>query len=186
MAGRSLPAMKTYAALLRGVNVGKNKLAMPDLRALLTDLGAQDVRTYLQSGNAVFGHATNDVTDLAQSIEYGLARLGVSSKVLLRTGSELSGVLAGNPYLERESDPTKLHVTFLAEAPAADRAQRLQAPAGETADFSIAGKEVYLHCPDGYGRTKLTINFFESRLGTVATTRNWRTVTALTELTTTG
>ncbi|HEX8080169.1 MAG TPA: DUF1697 domain-containing protein [Jatrophihabitans sp.] len=177
--------MRTYAALLRGVNVGKNKLAMPDLRALLTDLGGQDVRTYLQSGNAVFGHATNDVADLAQSIEYGLAKLGVSSKVLLRTGRELAEVLAGNPYLDRESDPTKLHVTFLAEAPAADQAQRLQIPAGETAAFSLAGKQIYLHCPDGYGRTKLTNSFLESRLGTAATTRNWRTVTALTELTAT-
>jgi uncharacterized protein (DUF1697 family) len=174
--------MKAYAALLRGVNVGKNKLAMPDLRALLTDLGGQDVRTYLQSGNAVFGHATTDPAELARAIEYGLARLGVSSKVLLRTGKELAGVLAGNPYLEREPDPTKLHVTFLADAPAADRTQRLQAPAGETADFSIAGKEVYLHCPDGYGRTKLNNAFFERRLAQPATTRNWRTVTRLCEL----
>lgn len=175
--------MRAYAALLRGVNVGKNKLAMPDLQALLTDLGGQDVRTYLQSGNAVFGHATTDVAELAQAIEHGLARLGVSSKVLLRTGNELGAVLAANPYLDREPDPTKLHVTFLAEAPAADRAQRLQVPAGETASFAFTGKEVYLHCPDGYGRTKLTISFFESRLGTVATARNWRTVTALSELT---
>lgn len=175
--------MKTYAALLRGVNVGKNKLAMPALRDLLTDLGGQDVRTYLQSGNAVFGHTTTDTAKLAKAIEESLAKLGVSSTVLLRTGKELAGVLDGNPYLKRESDPTKLHVTFLAEAPAADRAKQLRAPAGETTDFRIAGKEVYLHCPAGYGRSKLSNSFVESRLGTVATTRNWRTVTALSELT---
>lgn len=175
--------MRTYAALLRGVNVGKNKLAMTDLRSLLTDLGGQDVRTYLQSGNAVFGHATTDLAHLARAIEDGLAGSGVSSKVLLRTGEQLAGVLAGNPYLSREPDPVKLHVTFLAEAPDAERVEQLQVPAGETAVFHLAGKEVYLHCPDGYGRTKLTNSFFESRLGAVATTRNWRTVTALTELT---
>ncbi len=169
--------------MLRGVNVSNNKLAMADLRALLTDLGGEDVRTYLQSGNAVFGHATADVAELAQSIENGLAELGVSSKVLLRTSEQLAATLAGNPFLERESDPAKLHVTFLAEEPAADRVQRLQAPAGETATFQLADQEVYLHCPDGYGRTKLTNSFFESRLATVATTRNWRTVTALAELT---
>ncbi|MEO6501335.1 MAG: DUF1697 domain-containing protein [Jatrophihabitantaceae bacterium] len=174
--------MKTYAALLRGVNVGKNQLAMADLRALLADLGGKDVRTYLQSGNAVFGHATTDLAELAQAIERGLATSGVSTKVLLRTGKDLAGVLAGNPYLTREPDPAKLHVTFLAEAPAAERAQ-LQAPASETATFTLAGKEIYLHCPDGYGRTKLTNSFFESRLSAVATTRNWRTVTALAELT---
>lgn len=175
--------MRTYAALLRGVNVGRNKLAMTDLRSLLTDLGGQDVRTYLQSGNAVFGHATTDLAHLARAVEDGLAGSGVSSKVLLRTGEELADVLAGNPYLSREPDPVKLHVTFLAEAPDAERVEQLPTPAGETAVFHLAGKEVYLHCPDGYGRTKLTNSFFESRLGVVATTRNWRTVTALTELT---
>jgi uncharacterized protein (DUF1697 family) len=175
--------MTTYAALLRGVNVGKNKLAMADFRSVLTDLGAQDVQTYLQSGNAVFGHSTAKPAELAQAIEKGLAELGVSSRVLLRTGRQLAAVLAKNPFLTRESDPVKLHVTFLAEPPAADRVPKLQVPAGETATFHLARTEVYLHCPDGYGRTKLTNSFIESRLGTAATTRNWRTVTALAELT---
>ncbi len=80
----------------------------------------------------------------------------------------------------------KLHVTFLAEQPAADRVQQLQVPAGESAGFHLVDKRIYLHCPDGYGRTKLTNSFFESRLGAVATTRNWRTVTALAELTAAG
>lgn len=178
--------MRTYAALLRGVNVGKNKLAMADLRALLTDLGGERVETYLQSGNAVFGHATADPAALAGTIEQGLADLGVTSRVLLRTGAELAEVLAGNPYLARESDPAKLHVTFLAGPPEPDRTERLQVPAGETGTFSVHGREVYLHCPNGYGRTKLTNSFFESRLATAATTRNWRTVTALSELTAAG
>jgi uncharacterized protein (DUF1697 family) len=174
--------MTTYAALLRGVNVGRNKLAMTDLRALLSDLGGEEVRTYLQSGNAVFGHSRTDPAWLAQEIEKGLADLGVTSRVLLRTGEELAGVLAANPYLARESDPAKLHVTFLAGPPAPDRIERLQVPAGETGTFSLQDKEIYLHCPDGYGRTKLNNSFFESRLAAVATTRNWRTVTALSEL----
>lgn len=179
--------MTTYAALLRGVNVGKNKLAMADLRALLVGLDCQNVQTYLQSGNAVFAaKAATDRTTLAQAIEQGMAELGVSSRVLLRTADELAGVLAGNPFLERETNPTKLHVTFLADAPAADRIQQLQVPAGETATLHLYDKEVYLHCPNGYGRTKLTNSFIESRLAAVATTRNWRTVLALAELTSGG
>lgn len=178
--------MTTYAALLRGVNVGKNKLAMADFRSVLTELGAVDVQTYLQSGNAVFGHPARRPAELARAIEQGLAGLGVSSRVLLRTGKQLAAVLVQNPFLARESDPVKLHVTFLAERPAADRIPKLQVPAGETATFHLAGTEVYLHCPDGYGRTKLTNSFLETRLGTAATTRNWRTVTALAELTGTG
>ncbi|MDQ1721074.1 MAG: hypothetical protein QOI26_808, partial [Pseudonocardiales bacterium] len=158
-------------------------LAMTDLRALLTNLGGEDVQTYMQSGNAVFGHSTTDPAQLAKAIEKGLAELGVSSRVLLRTGEELAGVLAGNPFLAGEPDPVKLQVTFLADSPAATRAQQLQVPTGETATLRLKDKEVYLHCPDGYGRTKLTNSFLESRLATVATTRNWRTVTALGELT---
>ncbi|HEV2888631.1 MAG TPA: DUF1697 domain-containing protein [Jatrophihabitans sp.] len=175
--------MTTYAALLRGVNVGGNKLRMTDLQALLEDLGGQQVRTYLQSGNTVFEHAGAEPAKLARAIGQGLAELGVSSQVLLRTGQELAKVLAGNPFLQHESDPVKLHVTFLADSPAPERVERLQVPAGETATFHLGNKEVYLHCPDGYGRTKLTNSFIESRLGTVATTRNWRTVTALAGLT---
>ncbi|HST49862.1 DUF1697 domain-containing protein [Jatrophihabitans sp.] len=183
-AGHDYPGtMKTYAALLRGVNVGKNKLAMVDFRTVLAELGAGNVRTYLQSGNAVFSHPTPEPAELARAIEEGLAGLGVTSRVLLRTGQQLAAVLAENPFLARESDPVKLHVTFLAERPAPDRVPRLQVPAGETATFHLTGTEVYLHCPDGYGRTKLSNSFIESRLGIAATTRNWRTVTALAELT---
>jgi uncharacterized protein (DUF1697 family) len=174
--------MRTYAALLRAVNVAGNKLAMADFRTVLAELGAVEARTYLQSGNAVFGHPSTKPAELARAIEQGLAGLGVSSRVLLRTDRQLAAVLADNPFLARESDPVKLHVSFLADRPAVDRAERLQVPAGETASCRLAGTEVYLHCPDGYGRTKLTNSFLESRLGTTATTRNWRTVTALAEL----
>ncbi|MGI8664437.1 MAG: DUF1697 domain-containing protein [Jatrophihabitans sp.] len=175
--------MARYVALLRGVNVaGKNKLPMSDLRSLLTNLGASTVRTYLQSGNAVFDHPAKGPGRLAAKIEQALADAGVPAKVLLRTPDELAAVLAGSPYLDTESDLTKLHVSFLATAPAADRASDLQVPPGESGTFTLRGKEVHLHCPDGYGRTKLNNTFIEKRLATVATTRNWKTVTALHEL----
>jgi uncharacterized protein (DUF1697 family) len=181
--------MTKHIALLRGVNVGGSaRIAMKDLRGLFTDMGFEDVRTYLQSGNVVFA-APSDApgaqcpAQLAASIGQRIAEdLGVSLTVLLRTGDSLARTLAGNPYLGQEDDPAKLHVTFLAQEPAAEQAARLQVPAGESAAFTLAGDEIHVHAPDGYGRTKLNNAFFERRLGIRATTRNWKTVTALHEL----
>jgi uncharacterized protein (DUF1697 family) len=179
-----------YVALLRGVNVaGTNKVKMDELRRLFADLGHTEVGTYLQSGNVVFAAAPagtgrgDDRTGLAASIEKAITqRMGLTVTVLLRTRAELEKVLAANPYLDRENDPAKLPVTFLAEAPDAGRAAALSVPAGETAVFTLVDQEVYLHCPDGYGRTKLNNAFLERKLGVAATTRNWKSVGALHEL----
>ena len=175
-----------YVALLRGVNVGgTNKVKMDELRRLFADLGHTEVGTYLQSGNVVFADDTHgdDRTGLAAGIEKAIAdRLGLTVTVLLRTRPELEKVLAANPYLDRETDPAKLPVTFLAEAPDPERAAALSIPAGETGVFTLVGREVYLHTPDGYGRTKLNNAFLERKLGVAATTRNWKSVGALHEL----
>jgi len=108
----------TWVALLRGVNLGShNKLSMAELRALLEDIGAEDVTTYVQSGNAVFRSALAR-DDLVRKIEREIsARFGLEVTVVLRTKAELARLVAANPFAERESDPTKLHVTFLAAAP---------------------------------------------------------------------
>ena len=172
-------------ALLRGINLGStNKIKMADLVRLFAGLGHADVRTYLQSGNVVFSTAGADPKNLAPPIEKAiLDELGLTVTVLLRTGPDLTKVLAANPYLNRQDDPTKLHVTFLAEAPEPDLASAVRVPDGESAEFTLAGREVYLHCPDGYGRTKLNNAFFERKLAVPATTRNWRTVVALHDMT---
>jgi uncharacterized protein (DUF1697 family) len=172
---------RRYVALLRGINLGaRNKLAMADLRALVTELGADDVETYVQSGNVVFASG-GSASALERQIEERIRRdHGYEVPVLVRTAPELAKVVADNPFLRAGNDQTKLHVTFLAAAPG--RA-RVEAPPGSGADeFSIVRREVYLHCPDGYGRSKLSNAFFEKQLGVVATTRNWRTVTTLAEL----
>jgi uncharacterized protein (DUF1697 family) len=170
-----------YVALLRGINVaGANHIKMDDLRPLFTGLGHGAVLTYLQSGNVVFAGPDGDPARLAHGIEQAIVDdLGLTVTVLLRTSPELAQVLAGNPYLDREDNPAKLPVTFLAEPPAPGRAAGLQVPPGETAVFTLAGREVYLHCPDGYGRSKLSNAFLERKLGVAATTRNWKSVTAL-------
>ena len=176
--------MTAYVALLRGINLGGHaKVGMADLRRVFLALGHAEVTTYLQSGNVVFSSPAAQPSRLAAAIEQRIASdLGMTVTVLLRTGDDLARVAAANPFLGRTGDPTKLHVTFLAAAPDRDRAARLEAPAGEAAELALAGREVYLYYPDGYGRTKLDNAFLERRLGVAATTRNWRTVTKLGDL----
>jgi uncharacterized protein (DUF1697 family) len=176
--------MTTYLALLRGINLGgRNKVAMADLRKLFVDLGHGDAKTYIQTGNVIFCSPSNEAPRLSKAIETRIAEdLGVPASVLLRTKNDIAHVIANGPFLGRTSDPAKLLVTFLAEEPDPARVTRLDKPAGETAEFEIAGREVYLHCPDGYGRTKLSNAYIERRLGVAATTRNWRVITKLSEL----
>lgn len=176
--------MTTNVALLRGINLGgRNKVGMDSLRQLFLALGHVDVKSYLQSGNVIFRSPVKESSRLARDIEERLARdLGLTVTVLLRTGDDFEQIVANNPFLGRKIDPGKLHVTFLADKPDHERAPRLETPAGDSDEFSLAGREVYLHCPDGYGRTKLNNAYIERRLGVAATTRNWKTVTSLCDL----
>ncbi|MGS2616457.1 DUF1697 domain-containing protein [Micromonospora sp. LZ34] len=176
--------MDRYVALLRGVNVGNVRIAMADLRRLVTDLGHDDVKTYLQSGNVVFGSTVRDAGKLARGIERAIAdELGLTAPVLVRSGRELAAVAGGNPYAEHEDDPTKLLVAFLATAPAKSAVTALTVPGGENVAFTVTGREVYLHYPEGgYGRSKFTNAYLEKKLGVVATTRNWRSVQTLAEM----
>jgi uncharacterized protein (DUF1697 family) len=183
MAGKREASLKRYVALLRGINLGaRNKIAMADLRTLFEALGAEDVTTYVQSGNVVFRTRTARA-QLAGQIEQRIAReLGLEIRVLLRTSAELAKLAAGNPFAKAQSDPLKLHVTFLADKPAASRVRALDTTAFEPDTFRITGRDVYLHTPNGYGRSKLSNAYFEKQLGVAATTRNWKTVTKLAEL----
>jgi uncharacterized protein (DUF1697 family) len=168
--------VQNYVALLRGINLGaRNKIAMPELTRLFVDLGYADVTTYIQSGNVVFKADKALPADIEQSIA---DKLGLDVAVLLRTKDELAALAAANPFLGRNTDLTKLHATFLAGAAGGE----LSVPTGETAECALGDQVVYLYCPDGYGRTRLNNAFIERRLGVVATTRNWRTVTKLCEL----
>jgi uncharacterized protein (DUF1697 family) len=177
--------MKTYVALLRGINLGAhNMVPMADLRALFDDLGAEDVETYVQSGNVVFKIA-DGAEKLTPAIERKIRRdLGLSVTVLVLTRPQLTKVLAGNPFAKAKKEPAKLHVTFLADNPAGAKVGRLDPERGKPDEYRLVGEQIYLHCPNGYGRTKLTNAYFEKQLGVAATTRNWKTVTKLGELTT--
>jgi uncharacterized protein (DUF1697 family) len=175
--------MTSHIALLRGVNVGGNVLKMERLRAVLTDLGLADVKSYVQSGNVLFT-ATGPAAKLAQRIEAklaGEARLPVS--VIIRTPAQLGRIIEANPFLgEAGVDARTLHVTFLAGRAPRPGLAALGAVASGADRWRAAGAEIYLHCPGGYGRTKLNNTAIEKLLGVCATTRNWNTVRTLYEM----
>jgi uncharacterized protein (DUF1697 family) len=175
--------MPTYVALLRGVNVGGNLLKMERLREICSEMGHRNVRTYVQSGNVVF-EAAGSVSQCATALEKALSgetRLPVT--VLLRTRDEIASILAHNPFLKNKGvDLTKLHVTFLRSAATKDGLKKLTALKAGDDEFRAAGTEIYLHCPNGYGRTKLSNNAIEKALALRATTRNWNTMNRLYEM----
>jgi uncharacterized protein (DUF1697 family) len=173
---------KSWVALLRGVNLGaRNKVSMAALKELFADLGAEDVETYVQSGNVLF-RSSGARDDLVRAVETEIEqRLGLRVTVLLRTDAELARLVADNPFAEDEPDPTRLHVTFLAERPDRSRSAALDEEQFAPDRFRVSRDAVYLHCPNGYGRSKLSNAYFEKQLAVRATTRNWRTVTTLAE-----
>jgi uncharacterized protein (DUF1697 family) len=166
-------------ALLRGINLGaRNKIAMADLRDLFAGLGAEDVATHVQSGNVVFAGNVD-----ASAIEARIERdLGLQIAVLVRSAAELDRLVTRNPFARKASELKQLHVTFLAEKPGAARVKELDPDRSPGDEFSVAGRDVYLYCPNGYGPSKLSNDYFEKKLGVAATTRNWNTVTKLAEL----
>lgn len=173
-----------YVALLRGVNVGgRNRLPMADLAALFTTAGCRDVQTYIQSGNVVFAASPALVKKLPAQIGAALSdHLSHPVGVVIRSGCELVRILRENPIGGPMVDPAHLHVAFLESTPSPARIASLD-PARSPGDtFAVRGAEIYLHLPGGVARTRLTNAYFDARLGTTSTLRNWRTVQKLAEL----
>jgi uncharacterized protein (DUF1697 family) len=174
-------SMSSYIALLRGINVGDNALTMDHLRKIFADLGFPDAQTYLQSGNVVFSSAAAQPAQLAAMIERQVSEATrLPACVIIRTPEQLKRVVAANPFAaEAAAIPRTVHVTFLAAtASKAGLAAVARLKAG-TDRWQAAGNEIFLHCPNGYGRSKLNNTALERALGLRATTRNWSTVTAL-------
>jgi uncharacterized protein (DUF1697 family) len=170
-------------AMLRGVNVGGKTVSMERLRESLAGLGFENVRTYIQSGNVIF-NVPRVAADLSKRIENAIFRdFHLPVTVILRTPAEMNSAIRRNPFVGRpEIDQPRLHVTFLVAAPARAALKALaDIPAGND-EFRHSGKEIYLHCPNGYGKTKLSNNVIERVLATRATTRNWNTVGKLYEM----
>jgi uncharacterized protein (DUF1697 family) len=167
--------MKAYVALLRGVNVGgKNCVKMPELLSLLSGLGLNRLNSYLQSGNLVFESDQIDSRVLVTAIE---------KRIQEGSESEMSGVDSLNPFLKQSGLNSQfLYVTYLFEQPPEDKIKLIENFKDPRDSFWVVDRQVYLHCPVGYGKTKFSNSFFEKQLGMAATTRNWRTAKALKDL----
>jgi uncharacterized protein (DUF1697 family) len=173
-----------HVALLRGINLaGRNRLSMKDLAALFMDAGCESVTTYIQSGNVVFEGSPALARRIPALIEKAIAdRFGYRVPVVTRTEGELHKVVRGNPFLRAGADAGTLHVAFLAGSPAAANVKALDPDRSPPDAFAVRGREIYLHCPNGFAHTKLTNAYFDSKLATTSTVRNWKTVKTLLEL----
>ncbi|MET9172052.1 DUF1697 domain-containing protein [Streptomyces misionensis] len=179
--------MTTYAALLRGINVGgKRKLPMADLRALLGGLGHTGVRTHLQSGQAVFtaDHGDEDTlaVELADAIE---ERFGFAVDVLVRDHAYLAEVACACPFPAAGLAARQLHVTYFSAPVTPDRYAHIDQAAHLPEEFRLGDRCLYLYAPDGLGRSKLAEMLGRPRAtkDLIATSRNWNTVVKLVELT---
>lgn len=180
--------MPTYIVLLRAVNVGgTGKLPMEDFRNMLEDLGFRNVKTYIQSGNAVFD-ATGSAAKVTHSISAGLEKLlGAPVGVILRTHEQLTRVISGNPFAaEAAANGAQVHAAFLAgpagkEAEAALAAIVAKYPTRRDR-YHLDGDTIYFHFPDGAGETKFSGKTLDKALGVAATARNWNTVLKLHEM----
>jgi uncharacterized protein (DUF1697 family) len=174
----------TYVALLRGINVGgKNMLPMKALKEIFVEAGCENVRTYIQSGNVVFSAAPGVSAELPGLITARIAvRFGSRTPVLLRTTEQLRTVISNNPFLDAGAAEETLHVAFLADLPGPHLVDALDPGRSPPDAFIVRGQEIYLHLPNGAGSTKLSNAYFDSKLATTSTGRNWRTVNKLLEL----
>jgi uncharacterized protein (DUF1697 family) len=175
--------MNTYIALFRGINVlGKNSLPMKKLVALLEGLGVKNVRTYIQSGNAVFQIAEKNSSQLAKQLAAEIKKHhGFEPHVLLLGLEAVNTAIAENPFPEAEADPSSLHLGFLASTPKNPDLEKLNSLKKASERFHLSDNVFYLHAPEGFGRSKLAAST-EKLLGVPMTYRNWRTVCKIREL----
>ena len=177
--------MPTHVALLRGINVGgRSRVAMADLRAVVTELGHADVATYIASGNVVFTSDRDDTAALADELVRAIAdRLDVAPPVVVLTRAKLAEVVAANPYPDA-TDDRHVHAVFHREAVRPDaaavgEAERRAREEGSRDSATVVGPTVYLHTPDGMGRSRLAELLDRGDAIAAGTARNWRTVTRL-------
>ena len=179
--------MPTHVALLRGINVGgNNKIAMADLRDVVASLGHTDVSTYIQSGNVLFTARETDTDTLAADLERAIEQaFGLRPRVIVLSRAELAQVISDNPYTA-EPNPKYVHAMFFPAVPGQQMresvaaAEQQAAEKGGSDEVTVVGRTLFLHTPDGYGRSELAARL--ARAGNevkAGTARNWATVTKL-------
>lgn len=178
--------MNKYISILRGINVsGQKKILMADLKALFESLSFNNVVTYIQSGNIIFEHPSEDKAEIKSKIESAIeTKYNFQVPVEVRTDLEFKTILDDCPFenIDLDKDGTKVLITFLSAKPSADKLTEARKFAADSERMELHDQVIYLHCPNGYGRSKLSTTFLEKKLGVVATTRNWKTVSKLYEL----
>lgn len=174
--------MITYISMLRGINVGGNRIIKMDaLRQCCATLGFQDVKTYIQSGNIIFKSKVVDSQELSDSLKNVIkSNFGFDVPVITMKMQELEAIVANNPFSkDNNKEETKLHVTFLSEKPDVKVFELLQNGDYQNDALALFENAVYLYCPVAYHSSKLSNIFFEKKLKLTATTRNWKTTKEL-------
>lgn len=174
--------MMRYAAFLRGINLGPHrKVSMADLRRVLTEAGLGDPTTHLRSGNVVFDSGL-DPSETATMVRGAIAdHFGFEVPVVLMDESRLAEIIESNPYPRAAAaDPTKVHATLLDPEPPPSTWTAVEATPPE--EFEVRAGTLYMHLPNGLGRSKLAERLGRVTAGVTATTRNWRTIEAMLEL----
>ncbi len=180
--------MQKYISILRGINVaGQRKILMKDLKEVYQNLGFLNVETYIQSGNVIFD-SDLDRNEISAKIEKAIfEKYNFEVPVLIRTKEELCNIQSSNPFVKNEQDKKdkldNLHLTFLEDIPTSESIEKIKEIDSKTTDkFEIIENNVFIFCEGSYHTSKLTNNFFEKKLNTKATTRNWKTIEKLVEL----
>jgi uncharacterized protein (DUF1697 family) len=175
--------MAIKIALLRGVNMtGHNKIKMADLAALFRKLGYIDAETYIQSGNVIFTNPGNkEEADTELLIEKAIKKqFGHNISVIIRSVEEVKRVLLENPFISPgDSDLAKHAAIFLKESPVQAQTDKLAGIDYPPDKFNVSGKEIFIWCPNGFGKTKLYTNFFEKKMKVIGTARNWKTINTI-------
>jgi uncharacterized protein (DUF1697 family) len=173
--------MPSHIALLRGINVGDRRFPVAQQRELMRTLGYQGVTVHLHTGNIVFADPGVPPAQTARRIEERVAaELGFPVAVTVRTRDELAAVVDANPFPQAAAAPRTLHVVFLSGVPTDTTALDALDPSRYDPErFRLVGREIYLWCPGGIGRSKLAEKVSRARLGVTGTARNWNTVTKL-------
>ncbi len=171
--------LHTYISLLRGINVSsKNNIRMADLQSIYQSLNFSNIRTYLQSGNVIFSTPEQDKTSLAESIQSRIKQeFGFTIDILIREHEDLRRIIDRNPFrTKRHEDPAHLHVTFLSHSLSNGLVNEHPSGTDKKDEFVSGESEIYVFCPEGYGRTKFSNTYFEKLFQQPATTRNWNTI----------
>lgn len=177
--------MNRRIAILRGINVGgKRKILMADLKSLFNKMKFSNIHTYIQSGNVIFDLKKEiDNRNLGYKIEKAIEEeFGFEVPVIVRTPQEIEVAINQNPFYNDDTDIVHLHLTFLNEKPTEENQENADSYNYQPDKFKILKNNVFIYCEGKYHQSKLTNNFFEKKLKVNATTRNWKTVLKLKEL----